>query len=480
MEWARADLLALLPLAVLAATALVVTVQIAVKRAHGVAAGLTVGGLVLTVASLRWAGAVAPRGVGPLVVLDEFALLIIGVVAVTGAAVALLAFGYLRDLPEPPDELYVLLLVATLGAGVLAAARHVASLFIGLETLSVALYGLVAYRHSRPRSAEAGIKYLIVAAVASAFLLFGAALLYAETGTLDLIGMARAVGGVTPWLAAGTVLVLAAVGFKLAAVPFHLWALDVYEGSPAPVTAFLATVSKAGVVAVLVRFALALDLDGVPALWRAVAVLSVASILGGNLLALLQSNVKRLLAGSSIAHMGYLLVAVLAGGAAGAEAATVSLIAYIVTTVLAFGVVSALSAGAEESEELTDYRGLYWRRPWPAAGLTVAMLSLAGIPLTAGFVGKYWLLAAGVGAEAWVPVLVLVAGSVIGLVYYLRVVATMLTPADGEGGARGAVPGPIPASGAFVLVAAALLLLWFGVLPQLLAGAVGAAVGALG
>ncbi len=479
MEWTRADLVALLPLLVLAGAALVVTIQVAVRRSHPLAAGLTIGGLALTVASLGWT-ADAPHRVGPLLVMDSFSHLVLALVAATAAAVALLAFGYLRRKPELPDELYVLLLLATLGAGVLAAAVHVASLFMGLELLSVALYGLVAYPRSRPRAAEAGIKYLVVAAVGSAFLLFGAALLYAETGTLELTGMLAAAGRMTPWLAAGLALVLVALGFKLAAAPFHLWALDVYEGAPAPVTAFLATVSKAGVVAVLLRLALATGLDRSPALWGAVALLAVASILVGNLLALLQRNVKRLLAGSSIAHMGYLLVAVLAGGAVGAEAATVSLVAYVLTSVLAFGVVTVLADGDGEREVIDDYRGLLWRRPWPGAAMTLAMLSLAGIPLTAGFVGKYWLLAAGVGARAWAPVLVLVAGSVIGLFYYLRLVATMLTPLVGDEATSTAVPLPvIPVSGALVLLAAAALLLWFGVLPQLLAGPVGRAVEAL-
>ena len=218
----------------------------------------------------------------------------------------------------------------------------------------------------------------------------------------------------------GVGLIVVGFGFKLALVPFHLWTPDVYQGAPAPVTAFVATVSKGAMFAVLLRYFTIIDVRAHHTVFLIFAILAIASMVVGNLLALLQSNVKRLLAYSSIAHLGYLVVAFLASGALAATAITFYLVAYFVTTIGAFGVVTVLSSADSEAEDLDEYRGLFARRPWLSVVFTAMLLSLAGIPLTAGFVGKFYLTVAAGGAALWSLLIVMMITSGIGLFYYLR------------------------------------------------------------
>jgi NADH-quinone oxidoreductase subunit N len=268
----------------------------------------------------------------------------------------------------------------------------------------------------------------MLAAFASAFLLFGMALVYAVTGAMDFAGIARymaSVGQLPLLLVTGFGLMLVGIGFKLGVVPFHMWTPDVYEGAPAPVTAFIATVSKGGIVALLVRFFIQTDGYRYPTLVLIFSVIAVASMFAGNLLALMQQNVKRILAYSSISHLGYLLVAFLAGNRMGLEAVNFYLVTYFVTSLGAFGVIAMLSDEDRDAELLEDYRGLLWRRPWLGAIFTAMLLSLAGIPLTAGFVGKFYIVAAGASTQFWFLLAVLVVNSVIGLYYYIKIIAVM-------------------------------------------------------
>lgn len=470
------DLVALAPWWVTAAAALAAVLVAAFTSSRRAALGTSLGGLLLAGGAVAWAArslSSGPREVPPLLVVDRFALLWAGLLLAAAFAVALLAHGYLeRRSREAPGELYALLLLATLGALVLPASDHFASLFLGLEILSVALYAMVGYFREDPRGVEAALKYLILAAASSAFLVFGMALVYAETGSLELAGIAGAAGAASPGalVLGGAALILVAVGFKLALVPFHLWTPDVYQGAPAPVTAFVATVSKGAVFALLLRWGLAFEGDAARGTLLALLVtMAVASMLAGNLLALLQDDVKRLLAYSSIAHLGYALVALLAGlaggGALAVEGATFYLTAYGVTILGAFGVVAVLSGDDRDAGPLDDFRGLFWRRPALAALFTALLLSLAGIPLTAGFLAKFYALAAGVETALWLPVLVLIATSAVGLFYYLRVVVALFSAPDGSPLEAGAQPAAGVAAGA-TLAALAALLLWLGTWPE--------------
>jgi NADH-quinone oxidoreductase subunit N len=263
---------------------------------------------------------------------------------------------------------------------------------------------------------------------------------------------------------AGQAMIFVGVGFKLALAPFHAWAPDVYEGAPAPVTAFIATVSKGAVFALFVRYFANLGDEVFRPFFPALAAIAVASMFIGNLLALAQTNVKRILAYSSIAHLGYLLVAFLAGGSLGATAVAFYLVAYIVTNLIAFGVVAILS-GRREADELEDYRGLFWRRPWLATIFLAALLSLGGIPLTAGFMGKFYILMAGVGSALWALAIIMTVNTMISFYYYLRVAFMMFRGAP----EREATGGPLPSLsfvGAAALAVLTLLLVWIGVFPD--------------
>jgi NADH-quinone oxidoreductase subunit N len=273
---------------------------------------------------------------------------------------------------------------------------------------------------------------------------------------------------------------LAGVGFKLAVVPFHLWTPDVYEGAPLPATAFIATVSKGGMFALLLRWIHVAGGRLSSSVVVVLAVMAIASMLVGNLLALRQNNVKRILAYSSIAHMGYLLVALLAGGAAGAAAATYYLAAYVVTILGAFGVMTVLSGPRWEAATLDSYRGLFWERPWVAAAFTASLLSLAGIPLTAGFLGKFFILSAGAAESRWLLLFTLIVSSTIGLFYYLRIIAVMCAqPTEQVAvGREDAISVPIPAAVALAALTGLLLLL--GVYPGLLWNAIVDATRSLG
>jgi NADH-quinone oxidoreductase subunit N len=467
------DLLALLPLLILGGTAVLAMLAIAVRRSHTLTSALTIAGLVAAFVSVFFVGRSTPREVTPLFVVDAFGLFYVGLLVGGALFTALLCVPYLSRKDEHREELYLLLLLATLGASALTESRHLASFFLSLETLSVALYGMIGYTRSEPRSTEAGFKYLILAAASSAFLLFGMGLLFAWSGTLELPALVQSLPPRgDPFLLVGIALLLVGVGFKLAVVPFHQWTPDVYQGAPAPVTGFVATVSKGGILAVLLR--LHTFMSGQEAVMAVLVLFAVTSMFFGNLLALPQTGVKRLLAYSSIAQMGYILVAVLAPGTAGVEAATFYVVTYFIMTLGAFGVVAALSDGDGDRDALEDYRGLYWRRPWLAALMSACLFSLAGIPLTAGFVGKYYVVAAAVGSSLWWPVLLLVVNSVISIFYYLRVIVAMYaTPGESE---QIAVAPAATVVGSVALVGLAMLLGWLGVAPGLLSNSVQSAL----
>lgn len=457
------NLIALLPLIVLAATAVLLMLVIAFYRHHEVAAGITAVGFIAALAALWPAWNAAPQFVTSLLVVDRYALLLMGLLLFTGLAVTLLAYGYWAQRGGQREEFYLLLLLATLGTAVLTAAAHFASFFLGLELLSVSLYGLIAYPRQAD-STQAGLKYLVLAAVSAAFLLFGMALVYADRGTMFLEQLAAAPGSGLLWLA-GLALLLVGIGFKLAIVPFHMWIGDVYAGAPAPAAAFVATASKTAVFAVLLRFFLVLNGPGMPSLFVAITVAAVLSMLGGNILVLVQRNVKRLLAYSSIAHIGYALVAFLAGGTGAAVSVAFYLAAYSLTTLAAFGVLIRLSSPARDADAdadaLDDYQGLFWRQPGLAVVLTAALFSLAGIPLTAGFVGKFLLLTAGIGAAEWLLAITLAVSSGISLFAYLHWVVVMFRAApEGEM----VIVGKRPLS-TTVLATLLLLIVWFGVYP---------------
>ncbi|MDP1931124.1 MAG: NADH-quinone oxidoreductase subunit N [Gammaproteobacteria bacterium] len=446
------QLLLILPLIIVTATSVITMLMVAAKRNHAVSCFITAVGLVLALLSLIIVARHAPQEVTPLLLVDSFNIFFTALILLAGLAITLFSYPYLCNLEDHQDEFYLLLSIATLGALVMVGSTHFITAFLGMETLSVCLYGMVAYPLHRQETAqypmEASIKYLVLSAVSSGFVLFGVALLYAQIGTLHFADISA---GITQGIANGpgseyfvvaSLLVITGFAFKLSLVPFHLWTPDVYEGAPLPATAFLATVGKLAMAALLMRF---MSVSGVlqsDAITNVLSIIAVFSILGGNLLALLQANLKRLLSYSSIAHMGYLLIALLtlesATGAAsgspgtslGAEAVSFYLTAYVVMSLGAFGVMMVVSDSGHERDHIGHYQGLFWRDPWLALVFTAMLLSLAGIPLTIGFIGKFYVFVAGVQGAEWGLLAAMVIGSGIGLFYYLRIVYRMLTPLD--------------------------------------------------
>ena len=423
-------LTALAPYIVLAGGTTLMLLAISFVRRGPISLALTMVVLLGTLASIGFTASAGGQLLDDFLLIDGYANFFNVLFVIAAIATAVLTYGYIDKRAAQQEEFYILLLTATLGAMTMAAAAHFGAFLLGMEILSISLYAMIAYPESGRPPLEAAIKYLVLSGVASTTILFGMALVYGETGTLEF-AQALAGGGVL--LRVGQGMILAGLAFKLSLVPFHMWTPDVYQGAPAPVTGFVATVSKGAVAALLLRYVATTDVLALEeALFFGLSLIAIVSMVAGNVLALLQDNLKRLLAYSSIAHMGYLLIAVLAvASAAGpgmaAETGMVYLVGYFAMTLAAFGVMTVLSAD-EDAEDLRDYEGLFWRRPLLAAVLTVAALSLAGIPLTVGFIAKFYLFAAGVEGSLWLLLWALVVGSAIGVYYYLRIVFAMTKP----------------------------------------------------
>ena len=440
MTMTLADLLPLLPLLIVSATAVLVMLQIGVRRSHTVTATIAVTGLLLATLAAALMMSATNQQVTPLLIIDQYSLFFTVVCCAAAMFIVILSYPYLARLDDDKDEYYLLLVIATVGAIVMVSSNHFVSTILGLETLSMSLYGMLAYplhsKESAQHPLEAAVKYLVLSAVSSSFMLFGMALIYAQTGTLafsSLIDLnSNAVSLSDSYAIVGLLLLISGMAFKLSLAPFHMWTPDVYEGAPLPATAYLATIGKTAMFVVLLRFVVmseALRYDAVVIVFSLIAALS---ILAGNVLALLQNKLKRILAYSSIAHMGYLIIAVIASYFAAStisiEAVTFYLLAYMIMSLGAFGVVSVVSSSEKEFDLVSDYQGLFWRDPWLALIFTGMLLSLAGIPLTVGFIGKFYLFFAGVESALWPLLLVLVVGSGIGLFYYVRIVYHMLLP----------------------------------------------------
>ena len=389
-----------------------------------------------------WADAETPRAIYQgMYAVDRFSIFVDVVLYIGAALAVLLADGFMREHRFEFGEFYALVLLGTAGMVILVHANDLVTLFIGLETMSLAVYVLTGSWRRSARSSEAAMKYFLVGAFASALLIYGIALVYGVSGTSNLtsLGALASTGtqsGITaqPLFLIGSFLIIAALGFKIAAVPFHMWAPDAYEGAPTPVTAFMAAAVKAAGFATLLRlFAVAY---GRPSLtfgaggWASItAVLAILTMTIGNLSALRQDNVKRMLAWSSIAHAGYLLIGVVAMARVGEEArgpVLYYLLAYTLTTAGSFGIVAWFGSHGDERQHLDDWAGMASRHPAAALAMTVLLLSLGGFPPTAGFFAKFYVFRVALGQQGLVPlVIIAIANSLISVFYYLRVVTAM-------------------------------------------------------
>ena len=428
LGFTASDFYYILPELVLTAGALLVlAVDVVFPRRDGLMFALTLGTVIvsgLVVLSFAGVDVMASQG---LLAIDGFALFFKTIFLLSAAVTIMMSARYLGVEGVRRGEYYFLILCATLGMMFMASGVDLITLFIGLETMAISFYVLVGYVKPSPRSNEAAVKYFLLGAFSLGILLYGMSILYGVTGTTNLREIAIALAGqdATLLLALALILVAAGMGFKIAAVPFHMWAPDVYEGAPTPVTAFLSVGSKAASFAMLLRILF----EGLQALmpdWQDLfLVLAVVTMTVGNIAALTQSNIKRMLAYSSIAHAGYVLIGIVAGTDRGVTAALVYLWVYLFMQLGAFAVVTMLRRRDVVGDELKDMSGLFFRNPLAATAMLVFMLSLGGLPPTAGFMGKVWLFGAAIDAGfVWLAVIG-VANSAISLFYYIRVVVFM-------------------------------------------------------
>jgi NADH-quinone oxidoreductase subunit N len=472
----------ILPELILAGAGVVVLLLDAIRplRNRNVLAALTMVGLVgAAVATLSLWGfdsAARPTVLGGMVATDRYSVFFRLVILASAAVAVLLSAHYLERTREAGGEYYALLLFAASGMTLLTAAADLIIVFLALEILSLSLYVMAGISRRRLASQEASLKYFLLGAFSSAFFLYGIALAYGATGTTSLAGIADELSGRFEDLAlalAGAGLLAVGFAFKVAAVPFHMWTPDVYQGAPTPVTAFMAAGTKVAGFAALIRVGtVALG----PVGWNVIPVLAILAALTmvvGSVLAIAQEDVKRMLAYSSIAHAGFVLVGVAALNQEGISGAMFYLLAYAAMIMGAFGVVILVSRVGEERTTLRSYRGLGRTNPALAAVLALFLLSLAGIPPTAGFIAKVLVFQAAVDAGlTWLVVLAVVA-SVIAAFFYIRVLVLMYMEEPEEAEVREAVPAGAAPAWALAVTGAATLVL--GVFPSLVLGSIGEA-----
>ena len=460
------DFYYILPELVLTAGALVlliVDVLVPKRGSGGPLAGVTLLALGVTAVSLVPFGSTHVVVAGGLLAVDQFAFFFKILFLLAAAVTVLMSIPYLNvEGARSPGEYYFLILCATLGMMIMAGGIDLITIFIGLETMAVSFYILAGFIKPSQRSNEAAVKYFLLGAFSLGILLYGMSLMYGLSGTTNLRQMAPLLTGGDPRLMLAVILVVAGVGFKIAAVPFHMWAPDVYEGAPTPITAFLSVGSKAASFAMLLR----IFREGLPAMsgdWRMFfEVLSIVTMTVGNFAALTQSNIKRMLAYSSIAHAGYVLIGIVAFTSRGVAAALIYLLIYSFMQLGAFAVVVLLRRQDVVGDELKDFSGLHFRHPFAAFAMLLFMLSLGGIPPTAGFMGKFWLFGAAIDAGyVWLAVIG-VLNSAISLYYYIRVVVFMYLREETTGSEPTASP-----TLAFTLALAVVATLVIGIYPRL-------------
>jgi NADH-quinone oxidoreductase subunit N len=413
--------------------------------------------------------------VAGVIAFDTLSMFITITICIGVILVSMLSDEYLRGTVNDGPEIYALYLVAAIGGIVMASANDLIVLFLGLETLSLALYVLASSNRRSSESAESGLKYFVLGGFASAFFLYGIALVYGATGSTNISEMVAALqGNVDPFgnetlALAGIALLIVGLGFKVAAVPFHVWAPDVYQGAPSPVTAFMASVGKVAAFAAMLRvLVIALPFyrdDWRPIIW----VLALVTLLVGSVLAVVQNNVKRMLAYSSISHAGFILVGVEAAahGAGEADAGpgmpsvVLYLLLYSVLVIGSIGVVTVVSRGSGGNSDLASFTGLARRRPMLALAFTVFLLAQAGVPFTTGFIAKFAVIQAAVEVESYAIAVVAMVAAVVAAFLYLRIMVTMWAadPADD------AATLPIPFSAGLAILAAVVFTIVVGIVP---------------
>ena len=428
---------------------------------------LALVGVLLAGMANGWLYGIEEVGRDSMIAVDGFRLFANWIFLIAAALSILISFAYVYRQRLQAGEFYGLILLSTAGMMFMAGARDLIVVFLGLEVMSIAVYALTAFNRRDRKSAEAGLKYFLLGAFSTGFFLYGIALVYGATGSTNVAEIGRVVAsGTAPaaLLTAGIAFLTIGFGFKVSAVPFHMWTPDVYEGAPAPVTAFMSAAVKAAAFVAflrvfLVAFGTAYD-AWYPILWWLAAITMVAA----NLIALVQSNVKRMLAYSSIAHAGYLMVAMTAANETAAAGLLFYLLVYTLMNIGAFAIVITVAHQGEDRLQVEDYAGFGWTQPALGVFLTVFLLSLAGFPGTGGFMGKIYLLQGAADSQLWVLAVVLVLTTVASYWYYLRVAWFMWMREPMAEGQHDHVVTPLPMR--IAMVASVALILYLGVFPS--------------
>lgn len=428
---------------------------------------ITLVGIVLAAIANAWIIGLEQTGVSGMIAVDGFRIFVNFVCLLAAALFVLISTRYVDEERLRLGELYVLVLFGTVGMMIFAGATDLMVMFIALELLSLPVYVLTGINRRDRRGAEGALKYFLLGAFSSAFFLFGIALAYGGAGSTNLEQIALSIGvdgiGASALLVVATAMLAVGFGFKAAAVPFHMWTPDAYEGAPAPVTAFMAAGVKAAAFAAFIRVFFT-AFPGLYDTWDAIAIwLAVLTMAIANLIALVQGNVKRMLAYSSIAHAGYLLVALAAASLLGAASFLFYLVVYTLMTMGAFAVMQVVARRGEERLDLDAYSGLAWRHPFLGVVMTIFLLSLAGFPFTGGFIAKVFVLRAAVERGLVFLAVILVIASLVSYFYYLRVAWYMWfrDPVDGTT----SEPGALAPAMKVALVLAAVGVMYLGVLP---------------
>lgn len=438
---------------------------------------LALVGFLLAAGANGWLYGVTQVGGDGMIVVDRFRLFANWIFLLAGALSILISLAYVTRQRLQAAETYALMVFAVVGMMVMVSTHDLIIIFMGLEVMSIAIYALAAMNRRDRKSAEAGLKYFLLGAFSTGFFLYGIALLYGATGSTNITAISRAIlegATVGPLLLFGISFLTIGFGFKVAAVPFHMWTPDVYEGAPTPITAFMATGVKAAAFLAFLRvFMVAFDTmyeAWYPILWWLAAITMVTA----NLIALVQPNVKRMLAYSSIAHGGYLLVALVAANETASAAMLFYLLVYTLMNIGAFGIVICVAHQGEDRLQVEDYSGFGWKQPLLGVFLTVFLLSLAGFPGTGGFMAKIFLLQGAMESDLWTLAVILVMATLFSYWYYLRVVWFMWMREAPSADAHIHVVAPIPMRVAlFVAVG---LILYLGIFPSAFLGFVEASV----
>ncbi|AGC03756.1 NADH-quinone oxidoreductase subunit N [Candidatus Blochmanniella chromaiodes str. 640] len=431
----------LLPILIIGMTTVIVMLSIAYRRNLLLHTSLTIFGFSLAIISVGLVWDQRARNFLQLICVDDFSILYIILVLVSGLSSSVLAYKWLLIYPSNNrDEFYLLLLISSIGGILLATTNHLVILFLGMELISLPLFGLIGYSFFNKFSLEASIKYIILSGVSSSFILFGIALIYAATGFLSFTSISQllrlhiiASNQSILMSTIGLGMMMVGFGFKLSLVPFHLWTPDVYQGAPSSISLYLTTSSKIAVISVLIRLLMVFPNQYNKVFCIFLLGIACCSALFGNLMAIKQDNIKRVLAYSSIAHTGYVLIGVIAilrvNHPMALETIGIYLISYVLTSIGAFGIINVVSFFYANEDTDVDslfvYRGLFWHQPMLSVLFTIIILSLAGIPMTLGFIGKFYLFVLGIDSKLWWLTIFIAMSSVISIFYYLRIIINL-------------------------------------------------------